>query len=779
MKLKILLIVVLLFTTCLIGNANPNTFAEGSGTASAMKKPRIRQGTIKGQLFDSATLVPIAGATVTVLNTSRHTLTDTEGKFQLGKLDVGNYTIQFSYSKILPYTKTDIIVKSKKITFVSVQMDMIPLNEESVTVTSGYFSQNKEQPTNTINFSSEEIRRAPGAAGDISRIIYALPSVAKVDDMINSLAVRGGNPMENTFYIDNIEIPNINHFPAKGSSGGYIGMLNVDFIQDVNFHYGGFSPQYGDKLSSVMDITYREGNKEEMECQLNLNLTGFGFQAEGPVAKGKGTYMFSLQRSFMDLLVDAIDTGAAPRYSDFQGKFTYQFSPRNKITLLGVAGIDRFDMDRETAVDDGSDSFGRFDSDEFVVGLNWFSMWSDKGYSNTSFSYLRTNYKNHFYKTVGSATQFSDKSTDYGFTLRNVNHYTLNHNHQLDFGFEFKHAVADYDSFLASYIDLVGNRKADLYIDKKITARKYALFVDYHVTPVPKLTLNVGVRGDYFSVNKNLNLAPRFSFSYKVSSRTKLTGAAGIFYQNSPMILYTTNEAHKELKDPMNYHVTAGIKHLITDSTQLTLEAYMKEYRHLPQDLSQPGLCVLDDQYGMGLSTHTDLVDTGKAYSRGIELTIQKKLKKKFYGMATASYSQTRYKDLNGIWRNRAFDNRFQFNIEGGYKPNKKWDFSLRWIYAGGKPYTPFDIEASTAVNSGILDTQQINAMRAPAYHSLNVRCDKRYYFRGSNLTVFLSIWNAYNRKNFAEYYWNEIKNARDRYNQWSLFPVIGLEFEF
>ena len=172
------------------------------------------------------------------------------------------------------------------------------------------------------------------------------------------------------------------------------------------------------------------------------------------------------------------------------------------------------------------------------------------------------------------------------------------------------------------------------------------------------------------------------------------------------------------------------------------------------------------------------LESSGESYSRGIDLLVQKKLAENFYGIVSASYFRSKYKDYNGTWRDRQFDNKYLFGVIGGYKPNNFWEYSARWNYAGGASKTPFDIEKSQEQNSGVYDLTKINADRMPAYHSLNLRVDKRFYFEKSSMVVYLSVWNVYNRKNIAIYYWNVLENKVDTRNQWSFLPFIGIEYE-
>ena len=179
------------------------------------------------------------------------------------------------------------------------------------------------------------------------------------------------------------------------------------------------------------------------------------------------------------------------------------------------------------------------------------------------------------------------------------------------------------------------------------------------------------------------------------------------------------------------------------------------------------------------LWNQTALEDKGKSNAKGIEVILQKKLADEFYGLVSASYSNTRYKDYFGNWHDRIYNNKYNFNIEGGYLPGKEWEFKVRWIYAGGVPYTPYDYAASKEAGVGIWDLTRTNQERLPDYHSMNIRVDKRFYFSGSSLLVYLSVWNVYGRKNVASYYWNEITNEIDTQTQWSTLPVIGIEYEF
>lgn len=743
-----------------------------------------RTGTITGTLSDIYTHRPLAGADVVLVGTERVTVSDMAGKFFFKDVPVGSYSLKFSIPGMQPRVRTDIIVKSLRTVTVNADIQLISQVDETVTVTAGYFERTPDQPANTVHFSNEEIRRTPGSAGDVSRIISGLPSIAQVSDQVNSLVVRGGSSHENLFLVDNIHVPNINHFPFQGTAGGAVSLLNVDFIEDVEFFAGGFSVMYGDRLSSVMNLRLREGNRNRFNGQLSLDFSGAGLTVEGPLPgkidnNARGSWMFSFRRSYLDLLTDIMDAGAAVQYSDIQGKAVYDMSPRSKLTVLGILGLDKSNVTREDAADLGESRFGDSRSREYTVGLNWFWMWSDRGYSDTSVSHTFTRFDYDFRNTAADTLYLDNVSEEERFHIRNVNHLSFGHAHKLRFGFEGARSTSRYDYFSASYTGPLGQEVPEAGKRIDVSANQASLFAEYTLTPFSPLSVNLGLRADYFSYTGRTVVSPRGSLTLRLSDRTSVSAAAGIFRQNLPLLLLYRNETNKDLKETTALQYSIGVNHLFGESVRLSIEAYHKYYRNFPVDPRHPSLCLLDDLFGVSLFGDGPLSDAGSARSYGVEFVLQKKLKEKFYGMISGSWFRTQYRDLEGVWRNRVFDNRYIFAVQGGYKPHRKWEFSVRWVIAGGMPYTPFDIGASEAVSSGIFDPLRINAERMPAYHSLNVRFDRRFYFSGSNLTAYLSVWNAYNHKNTASYYWNEIENRPDFSYQFSILPVIGIEYEF
>lgn len=741
-------------------------------------------GSLGGRAVDGETHMPLANVRVSAPGSNFGSLTDEEGGFTLEGVPVGTYSIRFELIGYATTVRTDVVVKSGRITFVNAELPTEAVTLEGVVVHADrYFKAPADGATSSISFDAEEIRRAPGSAGDVSRILMGLPSIAKVDDLSNGLIVRGGSPMENGFYVDNIEIPNINHFPAQGSSAGPIGLLNVDMIESVEFQAGGFSAAYGDRLSSIMDVRLREGNRVEQDVQLDLSFAGFGGVAEGPLNEGKGSWVFSARRSYLDLIVDAIGTGTeiVPQYSDYQGKLAYDIGGNHHLTALGLVGDDHIRFDRAAAVDNDDIVYGGNDISEVTGGVNWRALWSGRLFSNTSLAFVRTSFEEDFHEVTSQSQLTHKNSVERTLSLRNVNHATLGSGVRLRFGIEAKWVSADFDNRFFEYTDAHGDPVPPLTMNEDISAEKFAGFASLSLRPIPRLTATLGVRGEHFSYTDREKLSPRLALSYDLGPGTRLNLSGGVYRQTMPLILLAQHESNRDLKDPKAIHYVAGVEHLLTEDTRLTLEAYRKDYRHFPVDPAQPELFLVDElyyRYGFFFN-HGELTDAGEARSHGVEATVQKKLASGVYGLASGSYFRTKYRNDEGDWTDRVFDNRWLASVEGGYKPNSRWEFSVRWIYAGGAPYTPLDLEASAAIDRDVLDRDRINAERYPDYHSLNVRFDRRFHFRGSNLTWYVSVWNAYGRENVSSYYWNANADEVETVTGWGTLPIFGLEYEF
>ncbi len=737
------------------------------------------KGTLNGNVINQITKEPLIGATVLIINTKLGATTDIDGKFSIQNIPVGTYNLEIRSIGFESLVKTDIYIRPERITQIEVELKEALIQTEGVTITSGYFNDEDENNLSVTSFNAEEIKRSPGSMGDVSRILLALPSTSKVSDENNDLVVRGGSPSENGFYVDGFPVPNINHFPTIGSTGGPIGILNVDFIDNFNFLTSGFSSSYGDKLSSIIDIKYREGNKEEIDLQADLNWAGFGAGAEGPLPGKNGSWLISFKRSYLDFFQKAAGMGMLIRYGDAQAKVTYELNKNHKISLLDIFADDYEKFDRDDAIDQGSNYYGTIKNYQNTAGVTWRALWNKDFYSTTNLSLSTQSFKNDFDKVSNGDRFYTSNNLEHSASFKNTNYFQLNKWNRLETGIDFNYSIGNYDYTRYSDTNRLGGIDPTYFVNRKIEPQRYGVFLTYILNLLDRFTFNFGLRSDYYSLNKTTKYSPRFSLAYDLTDRIKLSANSGIFYQQLPMVLISQKNDFKKLENIVAYHYGIGMEYLVTPDTKLTFEVYDKEYDKLPLAKQDPSICVMDGGLsGNSFANYDELQSIGKGYTRGIELLVQKKLAEDFYGIVSGSYFRSRYQDYNGIWRDRMYDNKFIFSFIGGYKPTKDWEFSLRWSYAGGIPYTPFDLAKSSQYKVGIIDENRINKERYPDYHSLNVRIDKKFFFSSQSIDIYLSVWNAYNRKNVTEHVWNVDENKQDTIYQWSIMPIFGVEWE-
>ena len=751
------------------------------GFVNEVASQDIRTGGVTGQLVDAITMEPLIGANVIIEGSAgKGTATDSDGRYRLDQIDAGIYSLRFSYLGYESYIATDVVIRSNRTTQLDVSLYPTRLEVDEITVMSGYFQRDGINTVSSVRFSPEELRRSPGAGQELSRILSAIPGVSSAGEISQDLMVRGGSPVENGFIIDNIPMPGVAHFERQGGlSSGPIGILNTDLISNIDFFTGGFNARYGDRMSAMGDITYREGNRNGFRGDLFLSLAGFGGTAEGGLGGGRGSWLLAARRSYLDMIAEAINAGGAPRYGDIQSKVVYDLTPSTRLTLLNIYGNSTFESSRENAVDEGVSMLYFADFYQNTTGINLRTLWKSAGFTQTSVSYSFKQ-ENSLSTRSGDESVLADVDVlNRYINVRSVSVFRFSDAFDVEFGGEIYYESGDYNYFIDADTNRAGQVSAPRLIQTELSGTRSSLFTTISIKPSGMFTLALGIRGDHSSFNESVDVAPRLSASLRLSRRLAFNASYGHFFQAPPRYLLSQNRDNEKLKNIRAIHAIAGLEFMLTGDTRLTLEVFDKQYDRAPllpadNDFGDPRF-VLDraDEFYRNLNSN------GEAWSRGVELLIQKKLAVNIYGLVSATYFRSRYLDFTGNWQNRDFDNRILFSVIGGYRPNNRWEFSARWSYLGGRPYTPFNTVLSEEFNLGIIDMSRFNRSRLPDFHSLYLRMDRRYFLERRNVILFVEIWNSYNRENVYDYYWNQAERRRDSLTAFTLIPVGGVKVEF
>lgn len=737
---------------------------------------QVPVGKITGRVVDKETNEALIGAYVVVLGTALGASTGVDGEFIIENVPVGPHSIRASIIGHMPMVKTDIVVstvKQAEVLFVLAQTD---LEVAEMQITAEYFTKLPETPLSTQIQTNEEIRRLPGGFEDVVRAISILPGVAQVQPGRNDLIVRGGAPSENLYVIDNIEVPNINHFGTQGSSGGPLSYINLDFVESTSFSTGGFGVRYGDKLSSVLRIDLRDGRSGSLGGKATVAATQFGLNLEGS-ADG-GNYIFSARRSYLDFIFKAAGFGFVPEYWDFMGKGTLKFGSLDKLTFVGIGALDNVKLFNDTPDKrlNNSRILGS-DQNQFVGGVSWRHIFSS-GYSDITFS---RSYNDFQYKQRDSLLTdiFRNNSVEDEYALRGDLSFIASKTTEISAGLQAKIAKVKTDAYLRPFWTNYGQQiSVNALFDT--SAWKSAAYAQIS-QKWNSARISLGGRVDHFSLLDNpFEFSPRLSLTYELSLVSNINASFGKYAQAPSYVWLAANPENRNLRHIIVLQYVLGFEHLLRSDTKFSIEVYRKDYTRYPASVTRPYLVLANTGAGFGGSQDgfasfgfERLVSEGTGESYGVELFLQKRLSEiPCYGTVSVSYNDSRFTGLDGLVRPSSFDQRWITNVGGGYIFNERWEVSTKFRYSSGRPYTPYNTD-------GTQNSAAYNSERLAANHILDVRVDRRWTFDRWTLITYLDIQNIYNRKPVDVPRFNERTRQVEENNAIGILPSIGISAEF
>jgi hypothetical protein len=740
-------------------------------------------GEINGRIIDKLSQQPLQGAVIEVIQLKLKTGSDDDGYFVLTNIPSGIYSVKFSYIGYKSLIKDFISVNSGSSLNLLAELDLISTDE--INVEAQRFDKPLDISNSIKNLSYEEIRRSPGGFEDIGRVIQTLPGVSFVNDGRNDLIVRGGAPSENLFLVDGAPIPNINHFGSQGATGGPVSLIDLNFIRDINFITGGFSARYGDKLSSVLDIKLREGNRKNFMGNLNLSATGFGGILEGPLgSKQKGSWLFSIRRSYLDLVFNAAGFGFIPEYNSAQIKGVYDLDEHNIITFNAIGNLDKVRFNNDD-IKNRQDNENILKNNQYgyTNSLEWKSLLTDKSYLKINLSRSYTNF-DYSARDANFVEKFKNQSNEIENVLKAEYNLLPNNNTEISLGVEgklinFSNIIKTVRDTLYTIDPYTGNRYIIPALDfnESNITYKTAAFVQLTQKLLKIVKLSFGMRYDYFDfINKKSNLSPRASATINLLSNLNLNFSYGIFYQSPSYIWLVSNPQNRDIKNIRADHYIAGIEFLPGKDTRATVEVYYKKYSDYPASSLRPYFILADNGGNYETSSSfglEPLISAGVGHAQGIEFFFQKTLSEKFYTTVNLSLFNARYTSLDGIERASDYDNGVLFVANGGYIAGKGWELSSKFRFIGGRPYTPINPVDGTQIVS------LYNSERLPDYYSLDIRADKRWNFKKWSLVTYIDVQNITGKKNITDYKWNKYTKTIDENKSLGVFPTIGINAMF
>lgn len=717
-------------------------------------------GDLSGRIIDLKSQQPLEGATVLLEDTSLGVITDADGYFTFEAIPTQTYNVIVSYLGYENQTLYNIIVTSIGNRPLFFELEEVSEGLEEVVVSQSPFRTSRDTPLSTQSFSAVEIETYPGGNNDITKVVQSMPGISpSIGGFRNDIIIRGGAPNETVYYLDGIEIPNINHFATQGSAGGPVGLVNVAFVREVTLSSSAFGAEYDNPLSGVLAFEQREGDPNGFGGNFRLGASETALTLEGPLFNkntdkpAKTTFLISARRSYLQFLFELIGLPIRPDYWDFQWKVKHQIDTYNTLTFLGIGSIDNFSVKPPDSFDAEQqatlEQVPIIDQRSNTVGLSWKRNYKNgKGFMTTalstnrldnSFSRYRDNtnkegiiFQNESYewetKVRFQATQFVDRwkwSTGFNLQRSNYQNESLFREQFLDLTYLTELNFIKYGFFIK------GSRR---------------FFKD-------RLDLTLGLRtdADTFTTSSNLidNLSPRLAFSYALTEdqQWKFNASLGRYFKipTYTMLGYQDQNAvfiNQNADYTRSDHFVAGLEYNITPASRITAEGFLKKYAQYPVSL-QDGVSLANKGGGFEVLGNEAIQTTGEGETSGIELLFQQKLAKQFYGVFAYTFFFSEFSGLDGQFRPSVWDSRHLLSFSGGYKLPRNWELSARWRFAGKNPYVPTNVAASTlAYPEIILDYDRLGEVKLDPFNQADIRIDKKWNFKKLSFNLYFEVQN-------------------------------------
>ena len=725
-----------------------------------------QQGVIRGRVLNKATNEAIPYATVIISGTGTGATTTEEGRFVIKDLEPGRYNLEVRSLGFKTERVYEVAVTNARPAEINISLSEEAERLQEVEVVASSFSKTDESPVSLRSIGPDEIRRSPGGNRDISKVIRSLPGAATAPSFRNDIIIRGGAPSENKYYLDGIEVPNINHFQTQGSSGGPVGLINVDFIKEVDFYSGAFPANRGGALSSIFEFRQREGRTDEWIFNATVGATDFGVTAEGPVGDS-ASVIFSVRRSYLQLLFKALELPFLPVYNDYQLKYQWQPNRKNRFTLISLGALDNFELNMAANETEEQryllNTLPVSDQWNYTIGAKW--------------EYFRTN---GYYALVLSRNMLDNKAVKWAnndssnpenllldyHSQEIENKLRLEDYRQLNSGLRFTYGINyEYASYFADDFYKTVAQGAPLTKDFTSTLHlhKWGLFGQASQQLLQgQLVLSAGFRMDATDYSDEMNrmweqFSPRLSAAYYFLPKWSINFNAGRYYQLPTYVVMGFRDSKTaELVNRQNNleylqadHLVTGLEWAPNNFMRLTLEGFYKWYDNYPY-LLDLGVSLANLGADFGVVGQSPVVSASKGRAYGLEFLLQQKLASSFYGTLAYTLVRSEFTGPNEIYKPSAWDYRHILSLTGGKRFKRNWELGARFLLSGGPPYTPYNLAVSLQKENwdrsgqGIADYSRLNEERLKPFHQLDLRVDKKYFFPKWSLNVYFDVQNLY-----------------------------------
>jgi CarboxypepD_reg-like domain/TonB dependent receptor/TonB-dependent Receptor Plug Domain len=766
--------------------------------------------TVKGIVIDADSKKPLMSVTVSIANTAKSVITDADGAFTFTNVTIGRISLEISSigyeARIIPEV---IVTSGKEIALNIGLVEKIKKEEEVVVVT----KRNRIKPNNEFASSSaraismEETKRYPAAIYDPARMVQNFAGVSSSDDGNNSIVVRGNSPQGVLYKLEGIEIPSPNHFGGLGTSGGAISMLSSSTLGTSDFYSGAFPAEFGNATSGVIDLNFRNGNKNKREYAFMIGSLGIEGAAEGAFKKGgKSSYLINYRYSTLGLIGSFVGlSNEIPKYQDASFKFNFPTKNAGTFNLFGLLGFNESERkatkDSAKWTDEDRNFSYTLKSSTTILGLSHQIFLGNKSYIKTTLAV--TGFKNE--SSVDTLTPYAaykavlvakEKNTDNNFRITSYYNNKLNNKATLRIGAIFSSLKFNYVNSALFTVPATALKNL-LAIDGNTTYLQGYAQLKYRLTE--RLTLNTGVHASVLALNNTSSIEPRAAITYTTNNSQTFTFAVGLHAKPQQLSTYyyetvdagqPRTNANKKLKMTNATHFVLGYEKGFKNGIRLKTEAYYQLLNNIPVEAKRgSGFSVINAQSVFDLYNTNPLAGTGKGTNYGLDINLEKSFSKNYYFITNLSLYNSNYTNFDKKTFNTRFNKGYQLNLIGGkeWKMGKRnnnnksrtFGFNGKTLFSGGNRESEIDLAASRLSGQQELVAGKFFTQIAKAYSRIDIGISFKTNRQKSTRTLSLNIQNLLNNKNESFSFYDNNAGRIIRVLQLGLVPILNYRIEF
>ncbi|MBN8589028.1 MAG: TonB-dependent receptor [Rhodothermia bacterium] len=762
--------------------------------------------TLKGVVIDKTSRHPLTGATITLPESKplKGTTSGADGRFRLEGVTVGVYTVRVQFLGYAEVILNRIEITSAKETDLTIEMSELNTELTGTTIVAS----RKNDPLNEMSvvsarsFSVEETKRYAATINDPSRLVAGYPGVTNTQDNNNDIVVRGNTSSGVLWRLEGVDIPNPNHFARPGSSGGGISAFSASLLANSDFSSGAFAAEYGNALSAVFDMRFRHGNTEKREYTGRIGLIGLELGAEGPIQKGKSSYVANYRYSTLGILSGLGFNFVSERTSNtFQDlSFLLYFPSANGKSTTTVFGFGGLSLERHSELKDqskwktrGDRQRSDFETNLGVLGVTNTYLLTPKSYLKTTLA-LMDNYNSIVEDTLNNvrtpAITAHNNARDTRLSL--ASHYSQKVSTFLSLKAGFNVSIFQYNLFF----DRLVRNFWQTAMDAEGTTGQANIYAQAKYDLTSRTAILAGLHGLWFALNKTSSVEPRLALTSTISPRQTVTLAYGLHSRILPIGLYfkrnicptimpncvpDTALPNYKLPFAKAHHVVMSHNYVPVEQFHIQTEAYYQKLFNVPTLASgENSYWFFNDMEGFG---QTGLTPKGTGRNYGLDLVVERYFGDRYFFLLTGAYFRSFFELPNGKTYSTQYDSRFTSSYMAGkefaLRKGGILQVGSRIAWNGGNRYTPPDEVKSALAGYYVSDENRIFTAQVPNYFRVDGRVALTKNRSTYNYTLSLDMMNIGSRKNPQ---WQQYDPQSKTYYfsyQSEFIPVLTWEVDF